>query len=168
MTKVRMIRERQSLLSAPTAAPIPSPKMPTAWVMDNNGVAPESMHSIVDDDGVINEPISALIENAKSLGIEQKVLDWAELRFGENWHENAGEVLQSFSEVVDRFKGNTPIYLDLSIRLLASGIDFQSVALPYIKKTFGGIGGGQNMIEIFKHIDELIDQGVDFALSVMK
>lgn len=178
MTKLKFLKENRTLLSAPSAAPKVSAYMPSSWVMDDEEV-------IADADGVISQevyqtkvveaaltpedlPLSTLIAKSQAFGIEKKVLDWAELRFGKEWQNRVDEVLKSFVNITEHFKENTPLFLDLYIKLTSNGIDFQSVAVPYFKNSFNGIGSGANLRKMINHIDDLLEQGQNVALSFMQ
>lgn len=193
LTKVKLIQEKKRmLLAAPSAAPAAS-GLPTTWAMSDpeeeaqEGVFPASQHPCVDEDGVVDEPvtatpqmqpqggneghgaISALLAKAEGMGIAQKTREWARLRFGDDWETaKAGAALEGFAAIEGRFGQHAGSYLDLQTRLLSHDIPFQEVAMPYFKARFGGIGLGANLSSIISHVDELLEQGPAVARSYME
>lgn len=186
LAKMRLQQERKQLaLGAPQRAT----NVPAAWMMQDDEVPELESAYQVDTSLVLlkNAPevteqapqvqaqslsdIDLLTSRANAAGILRKVQEWAELRHGTDWQlpEKVKLVCDSFLQMEERFGATTGQYLDLHIRLLHNGISYSDVASPYIKKKFGGVGvKGANLSQILSHIDELLEQGPNIALSVME
>jgi hypothetical protein len=181
MTKARQQQEQRLLLAAPK--PSQEVPLPASWLQSDDegyedvggqvyGSAPAF---VLENAPEIAAPkplsdIDRLHERADAYGIRRRVEDWATMRYGEGWNasDKVNLVCDSFFAIESKFGVNTAQYLDLQIRLLDAGIPYQEVALPYIKKKFGGFGTGETLHQMLIHIDELLENGGESAIRVMK
>lgn len=185
LAKVRLQQERKQLSLAASAPAQQGVALPSSWLQgddDHDGYGEEVYGGqgtafLLDAPEVSEAPqaqtvvsdIDRLNQLADMHGIRRKVDEWATMRYGESWSQtNVSQVLDGLSVIENKFGVNTARYLDLQIRLMSSGISYQDVALPYIKKKFGGFGTGENLHQMLVHIDELLEEGVDSAILVMK
>lgn len=181
MTKARQQQEQRLLLAAPK--PSQEVPLPASWMQtDDDGYedAGGRVYGSAPAFTLENEPeiatpkplsdIDRLNAGADAYGIRRKVEDWATMRYGEGWDasDKVNQVCDSFFAIESKFSVNTAQYLDLQVLLQTQGIPYQDVALPYIKKKFGGFGTGETLHQMLIHIEELLEQGADSAISVMK
>ncbi|SER33467.1 hypothetical protein [Giesbergeria anulus] len=181
LTKVRQQQERR-LLAAPKAPQ--KVVLPSSWLQSDDedyddaggqvyGAAPAFMLENAPEIAPPKKPLSdldRLNERADVYGIRRKVEEWATMRYGEGWNasDKVNLVCENFFAIEAKFSVNTAQFLDLQILVQDKGIPYQDVALPYIKHKFGGFGTGETLHQILNHLDELLEQGADSAISVMK
>lgn len=189
LAKVRLQQERKQLSLAASAPAKQGVAIPSSWRQsDSDGSygygeevyeaqspaflldAPE-VGEVMEQAQTVMSDIDRLHERVDVYGIRRRVDEWAALRHGQDWMQSPEKiklVCDSFLQIESKFGAHSAQYLDLQIQLLNNGISYQDVTLPYIKKKFGGLGIGENLHIILSHIDELLEKGVDSAISVMK
>lgn len=167
MSKVAKLRQQQRLLlSQPSSNNVAMPA-PAAWIEDKGEeVEPEDVIDVAEI--VKDSALVTLLAKAEAIGIGVKVQEWATLRFGEKWREDAAsQALELFAAISHRFQHHTGNFLDLQIRLLANKIPFKEVE-SYFRKKMGGISG-ENLVNIIQHLDEMLEQqGREAALQQMQ
>ena len=176
-------------MSAPSAAPAVA--LPTAWAAPKeddagdhvdhaaftpvDGASQVSAAIVVKPENQVDQPVPStalddLLARTRHLGLDRKILAWAELRYGPDWEQPAisSKVYEFFAAIELRFGEHTGAYIDLQNRLLQHNIPFAEVALPYIRQKFGGINHGDNLNAIVSHLDELLEQGPTVARTLME
>ena len=193
LAKVKLMQERRRTLSAtPSAAPAVA--MPSAWFaskendvdsndpdhaaftpVDEAKASPAPTVIVLETENQVAQSVPStalddLLARTRHLGLDRKILAWAELRYGPDWEQPAisSKVYEFFAAIEFRFGIHIGAYLDLQNRLLQHNIPFQEVALPYIKQKFGGIGQGEQLSAIVSHLDELLEQGPTVTRSLME
>lgn len=169
MAKVAKLRQQQRrLLLSQSSSNVAAMPAPAAWIeIEEEGeeVEPENVIDVAEI--VKDSALVTLLAKAEAIGIGVKTQEWAALRFGEKWQEDAAsQALELFAAISHRFQHNTGIFLDLQIRLLANKISFKEVE-PYFRKKMGGISG-ENLIEVIQHLDRMLEQGREAVLQQMQ